>query len=54
MEIEPAYEQGTIYIEARFKPGIKPNISVRKHLENGSDPVELFMFQVTTVGNKEG
>ena len=54
MKTNTVKESNTMYIEARFKPGIKPNISVRKHLENGSDPVELFMFQVTTVGNKEG
>ena len=53
MEVQPTYEQGTLYIEAKFKPGIKPNINVRKKLESGSDPSELFMFEVTNVGNKE-
>jgi len=53
METEPIYDQGTIYLEARFKPGIKPGISVRKYLEEGEDPVGLFMFEVTNIGNKE-
>ncbi len=53
MEIEPSQEQGTLYIEAKFKPGIKPNINVRKDLEKGLDPSGLFMFEVTNVGNKE-
>ena len=53
METEPIYEQGTLYIEARFKPGIRPDVSVREHLEKGLDPIELFMFEVTNVGNKE-
>jgi hypothetical protein len=53
LEIQPTYEQGTVYIEARFKPGIKPDISVRKYLEEGHKPVEMFMFEVTNVGTKE-
>jgi hypothetical protein len=53
LEIQPVYEQGTVYIEAKFKPGIKPNINVRKYLESGADPIGLFMFEVTNVGNKE-
>lgn len=53
METEPIYEQGTLYIEARFKPGIRPDVSVREPLEKGLDPIELFMFEVTNVGNKE-
>lgn len=53
LEIQPIYEQGTVYLEAKFKPGIKPDISVRKHLEQGLDPTGMFMFEVTNVGNKE-
>lgn len=53
MEIEPLEDQGTLYIEAKFKPGIKPNVNVRKDLESGLDPAGLFMFEVTNVGSKE-
>lgn len=53
VETQPMYNQGTLYIEARFKPGIKPNVNVRKDLENGKDPSGLFMFEVTNVGNKD-
>ena len=53
MEVQPTYEQGTIYIEAYFKPGIKPDVNVRKDLEKGLDPAGLFMFNVINVGSKE-
>ena len=60
LEIQPLYEQGTIYLEAKFKPGIKSDIkinghsvSVREYLEEGLDPTGMFMFEVTNVGNKE-
>jgi len=53
MKTEPINESGTIYIEARFKPGIKPDIDVRQYLESGQDPAGMFMFEVTNVGNKE-
>ena len=53
MGIQPVYEDGTMFIEARFKPGIRPDISVREYLESGKDPVGLFMFEVTNVGSKE-
>jgi len=53
MGIEPIYESGIIYIEARFKPGIKDFIDVHKHLKSGEPPMELFMFEVTNVGDKE-
>lgn len=53
METKPTYEQGTIYLEAKFKPGIKPNVNVRKYLKGGFDPAGLFMFEVTNIGNKE-
>jgi len=49
----PVKEQGTVYIEARFQPGIKDSINVQKHLQQGKNPVELFRFEVTNIGNKE-
>ena len=49
MGTQPVDEHGTIYIEARFKPGIKPDIDVREELESGIDPVGLFMFEVTKI-----
>ena len=53
MAIEPVSEQGIIYIEARFRPGIKESIDVQKYLQEGKNPVELFMFEVTNIGSKE-
>ena len=60
MDEQPTEEQGTLYIEAKFKPGIKDDIeydghkyNVRKYLETGLDPAGLFKFEVTNVGNKE-
>ena len=53
MKTEPIKESGTIYIEALFKPGIKPGLNVREYLKSGKNPVGLFMFKVTNVGNKE-
>lgn len=53
MNIEPLHDQGVINIEARFKPGIDPNINVRDYLESGQNPVGLFMFKVTNIGSKD-
>ncbi len=53
MEIQPTYDQGTIYIQAKFKPGIKPDVNVRKYLEEGKDPAALIMFEVLNVRNKD-
>lgn len=53
MGIEPTSSQGTIYIEAIFSPGIKKNIDIQKYLESGENPVGLFKFEVTNIGNKE-
>lgn len=52
MGTKPVDEHGTIYIEARFKPGIDGDKNIREELESGKDPVGLFMFEVTNVGNK--
>lgn len=53
MGMEPISEHGTLYIEAIFKPGIVKDVDVRRHLENGYDPVALFDFWVTNIGDKE-
>ena len=53
MIIEPEIQHGVMYIEARFKPGIKPGIDVRKYLESGENPVGLFTFEVTHIGSKQ-
>jgi len=59
MGTKPVYERGVIYLQARFKPGIKEHIvynneeiSIRDYLESGKDPVGLFMFEVVNVGSK--
>lgn len=54
---EPVYDQGTIYLEIDFEPGIRKTIlnkkfSVRKYLESGKDPAGLFKFRVVGVGDK--
>ena len=53
MSATPIQDQGTIYIEARFKPGIRKDKDVQKHLQKGENPVELFRFEVTNIGSKE-
>jgi len=53
MATEPIREQGTLFIEALFQPGIKEKINVQKYLQQGKNPVELFKFTVTSIGNKE-
>lgn len=53
MGTEPTLEQGTLYIEAIFQTGIRENIDIQKHLQQGKNPVELFRFEVTNIGNKE-
>ena len=49
----PTTDQGTLYIEAIFKRGIREDIDIQKSLEQGMDPVQLFDFWVTNIGNKE-
>lgn len=51
MSVEPMYESGTLYIEARFKPGVKPDINVQKYLQSGKNPMGLFMFEVVSIGD---
>jgi len=52
MATEPIYENGVLYIEVRFKPGLDKSKDVRKYLESGKSPVGLFMFKVTNIGDK--
>ena len=49
----PVFEQGTMYIEAVFSPGVIDSIDIQKYLESGKNPVGLFKFRVTNIGNKE-
>ena len=51
MSVEPVYESGFLHIEALFKPGIDKDINVRKYLESGQNPMGLFMFKVTKIGD---
>ena len=53
MAQKPKQNQGVIYIEAAFQPGIRKNIDVQNYLQSGKNPVGLFKFTVTNVGNKE-
>lgn len=53
MATEPIKEQGTIYIEAIFRPGIRKDKDVQKYLQEGKNPVGLFRFEVTNIGNKD-
>ena len=58
MGTTPKLEQGTIYIEARFEPGIRETmngekLNLKKHLQSKQSPVSLFKFTVTNIGNKE-
>ena len=50
---EPIKEQGTIYIEATFRTGIRKDKDVQKYLQEGKNPVELFRFEVSNIGNQE-
>ena len=54
---EPVYDQGTIYLEIKFEPGIaetiqKKKYNLRKYLESGKDPSVLFKFRVVNIGDK--
>ena len=57
LETEPVYDQGTIYLEIAFKPGIRQTIKnkrydIRKYLESGQNPAGLFQFRVVNIGDK--
>ena len=54
---EPIYDQGTIYMEIDFEPGLSEKIqgkdfSVRQHLKSGKDPAAMFKFRVISIGDK--
>lgn len=54
--IEPIPAQGTLYLEIRFEPGLRETINddkydIRKYLQSGKDPVGLFKFKVTNIGD---
>ncbi len=59
LEIEPVYDQGTLYLEILFKPGlVKTPIDangketdIRKYLESGQNPAGLFKFRVNNIGD---
>lgn len=53
MAITPTTDQGMIYIEAVFRPGIRDDIDIQKYLQDGKNPVQLFQFKVTNIGSKE-
>ena len=53
MAVEPVYEKGTIYIEAKFKPGINEDLDIREYLKSGADPAGMFMFKVAVIKDKE-
>jgi hypothetical protein len=53
MALAPETHQGTLYIEAIFKPGIRNDIDVKNALKEGMDPALLFDFFVTNIGSKE-
>jgi hypothetical protein len=52
MMIEPETDQGYLYIEAYFKPGIDKDKDVKEYLESGENPAGLFMFKVVNIGSK--
>ncbi|MBR3511230.1 MAG: hypothetical protein IKN73_04175 [Alphaproteobacteria bacterium] len=52
MDTQPVREHGTLYIEVNFKPGIWPHMNVPQELIQGTNPVELFEFKVSNIGNK--
>lgn len=53
MGVAPIYENGVLYLEARFKPGIDKSKNVSEYLKSGADPVGLFMFEVTDIDEEE-
>ncbi len=56
LETEPLYDQGTLYLEVRFEPGLSPkiegaNYDLRNYLEAGKNPAGLFKFRVINIGD---
>lgn len=57
LETEPVYDQGTLYMEILFEPGLAQNangdkINIKKYLESGNNPAGLFKFRVINIGDK--
>ena len=56
LEIEPTYEQGTLYLEIKFEPGLREtikhkNYDIREYLKSGENPAGLFKFSVLNIGD---
>ncbi|MFQ6696086.1 MAG: hypothetical protein ACLRFF_03300 [Alphaproteobacteria bacterium] len=56
LEIEPTYEQGTLYLEIEFEPGLRKTIdghsyNIREYLKSGKNPAGLFKFRVINIGD---
>lgn len=56
LEIEPIYDQGTLYLEIQFEPGLRETIGnkkydTREYLESGKNPAGLFKFRVINIGD---
>lgn len=54
LEKEPLYDQGTMYLEIKFEPGLRKtidgrNYDTRKYLESGKNPAGLFKFRVISI-----
>ena len=55
-ETEAIYDQGTLYLEIEFEPGLRETIDgkkydIRKYLESGRNPAGLFRFRVINIGD---
>lgn len=56
LETEPIYDQGTLYLEIKFEPGLVGTLknkryNLKKYLESGGDPAGLFKFRVINIGD---
>ena len=56
LETEPVYDQGTLYLEIEFEPGLRETIkrkkyNIREYLESGQNPAGLFKFRVINIGD---
>lgn len=55
-ETEAVYDQGTLYLEIEFEPGLRETIDgkkydIREYLESGKNPAGLFRFRVINIGD---
>lgn len=56
LETEPVYDQGTLYLEIEFEPGLRDTIkhkryNIREYLQSGQNPAGLFKFRVINIGD---